>query len=131
MLIHKVLDQWNCKLELFRLGWVGLGWVWVGGKHWVIMLSQFNWDLNCLLELSLAKFQFKKNVWSEKNVRSENQKIVETKILWAQRHFASKKILCPKGYCVQINFRSKRFWAQKYFGHKKFLDTKKILGPKI
>ena len=26
------------------------------GKHWVIMLSQFNWDFNCLLELSLAKF---------------------------------------------------------------------------
>ena len=35
MLIHKVLDYWNCKLELFRVGWVGVG----VGKHWVIMLS--------------------------------------------------------------------------------------------
>ena len=34
---------------------VGVGWVGVGvGKHWGIMLSQFNLDFNCLLELSLA-----------------------------------------------------------------------------
>ena len=33
----------------------GLGQFGLGGKHMVIILSQFNWNFNCLLELSLAK----------------------------------------------------------------------------
>ena len=36
MLIYKVSDQQHYRLELFRVGWVGLGW---GGKHVVIMLA--------------------------------------------------------------------------------------------
>ena len=36
IVIYKVLDQWQSRLELFRLGWVRLGW---GGKHVVVMLA--------------------------------------------------------------------------------------------
>ena len=31
MLIYKVWEQWYCRLELFQLGWVGLGYD--VGKH--------------------------------------------------------------------------------------------------
>ena len=52
-----ILTGYTC-VQSFRLQIitipVGLGW---GGKHVVIMLYQFNWNFNYLLELSLAIWQ--------------------------------------------------------------------------
>ena len=44
---------------------------WGVGKHVVIMLSQFNWNFNCQLELSLAKIE--KREWKMKNKKMKKE----------------------------------------------------------
>ena len=99
-------------MELFRFSSVRVG---SGvGKHLVIMLSQFNWNFNCLLELSLAIFLTQLSKYL--GISNIYTPMLVDRVLWIRntKHFivnsVSRSSLCLSSFffldCIHIFFSS-------------------------